>query len=170
MGEKGAGAVLGLGLAGLAGLGVTMALIFAATRKAEGLPPIVPPEEEEVIEEIIDAEFRSGYVLWAALTDWRRVYTDWLNQWPADTDLTFSWTIRNTGNVGAYFQTYMITPGDWMYLGPGNELQIFEVFHTPAVPPIPGYNYYRINILARKITGERIGAVWTSDEVEVLYI
>ncbi|GAI41152.1 unnamed protein product, partial [marine sediment metagenome] len=55
----GALAVLGLGLAGLAGL---FGLIFAATREAEAAPPPedeLPPEEEEVAE-IIDAEFRSG--------------------------------------------------------------------------------------------------------------
>ena len=161
MGEKGAVAVLGLGLAGLAGAAV---LIYAATRKPEEVPP--PPEEEE---EVINAEFRSGYVYWAGLADWRSVSRRWLNEWPADTDITFAWEIKNVGNVGAYFQVYLFTPGDWLYLGPDEKIQVFEEFQTPALPVTPGYLYYRINILGRKITGERIGAVWTSEEIEIVY-
>ncbi|GAI74068.1 unnamed protein product, partial [marine sediment metagenome] len=84
----------GLGLAGLAG-----ALILATTRVPEEVPeevpPVLPPPEE-----IIDAEFRSGYVYWAELTEWERVHTRWPNEWPVDTDITFAWEIKNIGNVG----------------------------------------------------------------------
>jgi len=52
---------------------------------------------------------------------------------------------------------------------PGEEVSVTEVFHTPVVPVSPGYQYYRIYILARKVTGERIGAVWT-EEIEVTYV
>lgn len=168
MSEKGTGAVavLGLGALGLTGLAFA---IFAATREPEELPPEeLPPEEEPV--EIIDAEFREGWVYWAALADWRNVYTRWPNDWPADTDINFAWDIKNIGNTGAYFQVYLFTPGDWLYLGPNDRIVVYESFHTPAIPVTPGYQYYRINILARKITGERIGAVWTSEEIEVTYV
>lgn len=160
--------IVGLGLAGLLG-----ALILAATTVPEEAPPeelppeeIPPPEEEEVI----DATLQRGYVWWAGLTDWKRVYDRWPNEWPADTDITFAWKIKNTGNVGAYFQVYMFSPGDWLYLEPDAEIEVFESFHTPAVPVTPGYQYYQITILGRKVSGERIGAVWTSDEIEVTYI
>jgi len=158
-------ALLGLVLVGIAGLAVALVV---ATREAEELPPeeITPPEEEE---EVIDATLERGHVFWAALTEWRRVHTRYPNEWPADTDITFAWEIKNTGNVGAYFQVYMFDPGEWLYLEPGDERTVYEEFHTPAVPVTPGYNYYLLNILGRKITGERIGAVWTSDEIEVTY-
>jgi len=156
-------ALLGIALLGLAGL---TAAVFAATRQPEEeLPPLIPQEEE-----VIEATLRSGYVIWAALTDWVRVHTRYPNQWPVDTNISFVWTIRNIGNVGAYFQVYIFDPGNWLYLDPGNEIQVFEEFHTPLVPVIPGYQYYNIHILGRKVTGERIGAVWTSDEVEVVYV
>lgn len=160
--------VFTLGALGLVGLG---ALIYVVTREPEAPeeePPFVP-EEEEVIE-VIDAELRSEYVWWAALTQWRRVYTTWINEWPADTDITFAWEIKNIGNVGAYFQPYIFTPGSWMYLDPGEKVQVYEEFHTPVIPVTPGYQYARITILGRKITGERIGAVWTSDEFEIIYV
>ena len=167
MKEGGAIAVLGLAVAGLAGLG---ALVFVATRESEEeLPEETPLEEEEGVE-VIDAEYRSGYVFWAALTDWRKVYTSWINQWPLDTDIQFAWEIKNIGNVGAYFQVYAFTPGSWMYLDPGEKIQVYEEFHTPAIPVTPGYEYSRITILGRKISGERIGAVWTSDEFEIIYV
>jgi len=162
-------ALLGLALAGLAGL---VALVAAATRAPEAeLPPeeITPPEEEEVVE-VIDATLESSNVLWAGLTEWQRVYDRWPNEWPADTDITFAWEIKNTGNVGAYFQVYMFDPGEWLYLEPSDERTVYEGFHTPAVPVTPGYQYYLLNILGRKITGERVGAVWTSDEIEVTYV
>jgi len=156
--------VLGLGVVGLAG-----AVIYAATRKVEAVaPPEIPPPEEEV--EVIDAEFRSGYVFWAALTAWKQVYTRWLNEWPADTDLSFRWEIKNIGNVGAYFQVYIFSPGSWLYLDPGEKMQVEEAYHTPTIPVTPGYEYGRITILGRKITGERVGAVWTSDEFEIIYV
>lgn len=160
MAVNGGKAILGLGALGIAG-----ALIYAATRKVEVAPP-----EEEGIADVIDATLEEGNVWWAGETVWHQVYTRWPNSWPADTDITFAWTIKNTGNVGAYFQPYMITPGEWLYLGPGNEIQVFESFHTPTIPVTPGYSYYRINILGRRITGERVGAVWASDEVEVNYV
>jgi len=158
------GALLGivsLGVVSLLGV-----LLYAATREAEEVPPVAPTEEEE----IIDAEFRSGYVFWAGLTEWKRVYDRYPNEWPADTDITFAWTIKNTGNVGAYFQVYMFGPGEWLYLEPNDERQFLEEFHTPAIPVTPGYQYYLINILAMKITIERIGAVWTSEDIEVTYV
>jgi len=157
--------IAGLGVLGLAG-----ALIYAATRKAEAAPPPLPPIPPEEEEEIIDAEFRSGYVFWAALTEWQRVYTRWPNEWPADTDITFAWEIKNIGNVGAYFQVYIFSPGEWLYLEPGEKIQIYEEFHTPAVPVTPGYQFAHISILGRKLTGERVGAVWTSDEIEITYV
>jgi len=30
--------------------------------------------------------------------------------------------------------------------------------------------YYRVYILAKKVDGERIGSVWTSEEIEVTYV
>ncbi len=63
----------------------------------------------------------------------------------------------------------MFTPGDWLYLNPGDELEVEEDFHTPALPVSPYGQYYRVYILAKKVTGERIGAVWTSEEIEVTY-
>jgi len=155
--------LVGIGVAGIA-----TALIYAATRKAEAVPPEIPPEEEEL--EVIDAEYRSGHVIWAALANWRRVYTTWINEWPLDTDIQFAWVIKNIGNVGAYFQVYIFDPGSWMYLDPGSETQVYENFHTPAVPVIPGYHYARITILGRKIDGTRIGAVWSSREFEIIYV
>jgi len=174
--EGGAVAVVGIALLGLAGL--AGALMLAATREAEELPEEIPPEEippeEEVVEvvevvEVIDAEFRSGYVFWEGLENWKKVYTSYLNEWPADTDITFVWEIKNIGNVGAYFQVYLFEPGSWMYLDPGEKLQVFEEAHTLAIPVSPGYQYARITILGRDISGERIGAVWTSDEFEIIY-
>ena len=156
-------AIVGIGL-----LGLTGALIYKATRKAEAAPPVTPPGEEEVVE-VIDAELRSGYVYWAALANWQRVYTTWVNEWPADTDIQFAWEIKNIGNISAYFQPYIFTPGEWYYLEPGAKVKVYENFHTPAIPVTPGYQYARITILGRKITGERIGAVWTSDEFEIIY-
>ena len=160
---------IGLGLASL-GLAGLVGIVIYAAREAEAAPPEeeLPPEEEE--EEVIDATLERGYVFWAGLTEWQRVYDRWPNEWPADTDITFAWEIKNTGNVGAYFQVYMFDPGEWLYLEPNDERQVFEEFHTPAIPVTPGYQYYRINILARKVTGERIGAVWTSEEIEVTYV
>jgi len=169
--EGGSIAVVGLALAGLAGLAV--ALAFAFTREPEeDLPEEIPleEEEEEEVVEVIDAELRESYVYWAGLTAWKDVYTRWINEWPADTDITFAWEIKNIGNVGAYFQVYAFTPGSWMYLDPGEKVQIYEEFHTPAIPVTPGYEYGRITILGRKITGERIGAVWTSQEFEINYV
>ncbi len=158
-------ALLGLALVGLAG--VAVAVVVAATREAEALPaPDDPPEEEEEI----DAVYREGWVFWAGLAEWQEIYTRWPNDLPADTDITFAWEIKNTGNTGAYFQVYMFSPGDWLYLGPEDEMRVFEGFHTPTLPVTPGYQYSLINILARKVTGERIGAVWTSDEIEVRYV
>jgi len=159
-------ALLGLALAGLASVAVALVV---ATRQPEELPP----EEEELLPEVvevIDATLRSGYVLWAALTDWKTVYTRWPNEWPADTDISFAWTIKNTGNTGAYFQVYMFEPGPWLYLDPGDELQVFEDFHTPAIPVTPGYQYHLINILGRNISGERLGSVWNSEDIEVTYV
>jgi len=166
-------ALLGLALFGLAGLAGV--LVLTATREAEELPLVEPPpeeeeEEEEVVVEVIDAELRESYVYWAGLTAWKTVYTRWPNEWPADTDITFAWEIKNIGNVGAYFQAYAFTPGSWMYLDPGEKIQVYEEFHTPAIPVTPGYEYSRITILGRKITGERIGAVWTSQEFEIIYV
>jgi len=164
---KGAIVVLALGLA--AGLG---GLVYLAKKSVPPPPPpeeVPPEEEEEEVAEIIDAELRESYVYWAGLTAWKDVYTRWPNEWPADTDITFAWEIRNIGNVGAYFQVYAFTPGSWMYLNPGEKVQVYEEFHTPAIPVTPGYEYSRITILGRKITGERIGAVWTSEEFEIIY-
>jgi len=170
--EGGAVAVLGLAGLGLAGLGLAGLLIYATTREEEPPPEeeeeLPPPEEEPV--KVINAEFREGWVFWAALADWRTVYTRWPNEWPADTDITLAWDIKNIGDVGAYFQVYLFTPGEWLYLGPGDRITVYEDFHTPAVPVTPGYQHYRINILARKVTGERIGAVWTSEEIEITYV
>jgi len=146
------------------------AIALAATREEEPPEELLPEEEEPPQEEVVDAEFRSGYVVWAGLTEWGRVHTRWPNEWPADTDITFAWEIKNTGNVGAYFQVYMFDPGEWLYLEPGDKLEVFESFHTPVIPVSPGYEYYRITILGRKITGERVGAVWTSEEIEVTYV
>ncbi|MBA7646387.1 hypothetical protein ES703_54149 [subsurface metagenome] len=164
-------ALLGVALVGLAGLAV--ALMVAATREAEEvpeeLPLVVPPEEEEVVE-VIDATLRKGWVYWAGLTAWQQVYTRWPNDWPANTDVTLAWEIKNTGNVAAYFQVYMFDPGDWLYLGPGEEMQVLEEFQTPVLPVTPGYQYYRINILGRNIAGVRLGAVWTSEDIEVRYV
>lgn len=156
-----------LGIVGLGVMGLLGVFLYAATREEP------PPEEEELPpeeEEVIDATLREGWVWWAGLTDWREVYTRWMNEWPADTAVTFTWEIRNTGNVGAYFQVYLVEPGDWLYLGPDEKMQVSEEFHTPVLPVTPGYQYYRVNILGRKITGERIGAVWTSDEIEVTFV
>jgi hypothetical protein len=164
--EGGEVAIVVLVLAGLAGLG---GILIVASREPEE-EPLPPPEEPEEEEDIIDAELRESYVYWAALTEWNTLHTRWPNELPADTDITFAWEIKNTGNVGAYFQVYMITPGEWLYLEPGDKLQVFEEFHTPDIPVTPGYQYYRITILGRKITGERIGAVWTSEEIEVTYV
>ena len=162
-----------LGIVGLGVMGLLGALLLVATTvPPEEVPPEeVPPEEAppEEVEEIIDAEFRSGYVYWAALTEWERVHTRWPNEWPADTDITFAWEIKNIGNVGAYFQVYMFSPGEWLYLDPGDKVKVYEEFQTPAIPVTPGYEYARITILGRDISGERIGAVWTSDEIEVTY-
>ena len=165
MKNEGVVALLGLGALCLTGVGV---LVLTASREARAAeePPITPPEKEE----IIDAEFRHGYVWWAGLTSWQDIYTRYPNSWPADTDITFAWEIRNTGNVGAYFQVYLFQPGDWFYLEPGDEIQVFEEVHTQAVPVVPGYQYCRITILGRKVTGERIGAVWTSEDFEVTYV
>ena len=162
-------ALLGLALAGLAGLAV--ALAAAATRVPEEELPSeeLPPEEEEVVE-VIDATLRTGHVFWAALTEWRRVHTRYPNEWPSDIDISFAWEIKNTGNTGAYFQVYMFDPGEWLYLEPDDERTVYEEFHTPAIPVSPGYQYYLLSILGRKITGERIGAVWTSAEIEVTYV
>lgn len=165
------GKVVVLGLTGLGLVGVAGVLLYIATREAEAVPPPeeLPEEEEEVIE-IIDAELRSGYVYWAALANWQRVYTTWVNSWPADTNIDFAWEIKNIGNVGAYFQVYAFTPGAWYYLDPGEKVVVYEDYHTPAIPVTPGYQYCRISILGRKITGERIGAVWTSNEFEIIYV
>jgi len=174
MRDEGAIALVGLALAGVAGL--VAALMFAATREEEPLfvpeeeEPLFVPEEVEEVEEVIDAELRESYVYWAGLTAWKDVYTRWPNEWPADEDITFAWEIKNIGNVGAYFQVYAFTPGSWMYLAPGEKVQVYEEFHTPAIPVTPGYQYARITILGRKIDGTRIGAVWTSDEFEIIYV
>jgi len=172
--ERG-GAVLGLAVVYLGALGTLgVAIALSKMRREEELPPEeeeeLPPEEEEEVVEVIDAEFREGWVYWAALTNWKEVHTRWPNEWPADTDITFAWDIKNIGDVGAYFQVYLFTPGDWLYLGPNDRIVVYETFHTPAIPVTPGYQYYRINILARKVTGERIGAVWTSEEIQVSYV
>lgn len=157
----------------ITGLSLTGAIVYAVTRDDEDgettppptLPPPTLPEEE-----IFAAELRSEYVYWAALTDWRRVYTSWLNEWPADTDIQFAFEIKNTGNVAAYFQVYIFTPGSWLYLDPGQETTVYEDLHTPALPALPSYQYSnRITILARKLDGERIGAVWTSEDFEIVY-
>ena len=160
--------IVGLGLAGL--LGLILAATMVPEEVPEELPPVAPPEEEEEVEEVIDAEYRSGYVFWAGLTEWQRVYDKWLNEWPADEDITFAWEIKNTGNVGAYFQVYIFGSPEWLYLEPGDKRQDFEEFHTPALPVTPGYQYGIITILGRKTSGERVGAVWTSDEIEITYV
>lgn len=147
--------------------GIVIGSVLASREAAAEEPPVIPPEEEE---EVIDAVLRHGYVWWAGLTAWKDVYTGYPNSWPADTDITFSWEIRNTGNVGAYFQVYLFEPGDWFYLEPRDKIQVFEEVHTQAVPVMPGYQYCRIMILGRKITGERIGAVWASEDFEVTYV
>jgi len=152
-------------------LGLSGAVIYATTREDEETPTPPPPEEEEEVEEeIIDAEYREGYVFWAALANWKKVYTSWMNEWPADTDINFAWEIKNIGDVGAYFQVYIFNPGSWYYLDPGEKVQVYEDFHTPAIPVTPGYEYGRITILGRKISGERVGSVWTSDEFEIIYV
>jgi len=158
-------ALLGLALAGLAAVSVAL---IVATREPTSLPP--EEEEEAVLEEVIDAELREGLVIWAALADWRTVFTRWPNEWPADTDITFAWDIKNIGDTGAYFQVYLFTPGTWLYLAPGDRIVVYENFHTPAVPAMPSYQYYRINILGKKIDGERIGAVWDSEDIEITYV
>ena len=160
--------IVGLGLAGLLGT-LILAAATVPEEVPEEVPPVAPPEEEEEVEEIIDAELRSGYVYWADLTEWERVYTRWPNEWPADTDITFAWEIKNIGNVGAYFQVYIFEPGTWLYLDPGEKVQVYEEVHTLAVPVTPGYQYGHITILGRDISGERVGAVWTSDEFEIIY-
>jgi len=170
--QGGAIALVGLALAGVVGLGA--ALMFAATREPEEeLPeeeePLFVPEEVEEVEEVIDAELREGYVFWAGLTAWKDVYTRWPNEWPANEDIQFAWEIKNIGNVGGYFQVYAFTPGSWMYLDPGEKVKVYENFHTPTLPVTPGYEFARITILGRKITGERVGAVWTSEEFEIIY-
>lgn len=157
--------LVAFGMVGLATLMATAARPPEEELLPEELPPVAPPEEEEVI----DAELRDGYVYWAGLTVWKDVYTRWPNEWPADTDIAFAWEIKNIGNVGAYFQIYAFTPGSWMYLDPGEKVQVYEDFHTPAIPVTPGYQYARITILGRKIAGQRIGAVWTSEEFEIIY-
>ena len=168
---KGAG-VLGLAVVGVAAVAVVgAAMALAAAREEEPLPeeeelPVTPPPEEPVI----DATLRSGWVWWAGLPAWHEVYEVFPNEWPADTDITFTWRIRNTGEVGAYFQVYMFTPGDWLYLNPGDELEVEEDFRTPALPVSPYGQFYRVYILARRVDGERIGAVWTSEEIEVTYV
>ena len=154
-------AVVGLGL-----LGLTGALIYITTRKAEAAPPPPPPPPPE---EVIDAELVSGYVFWGGLAEWERVHREGLNEWPADTDITFAWEIRNTGDTGAYFQVYIFESPEWLYLEPGDKRQDLEEFHTPPLPT-PGYQYGYITILGRKISGERIGAVWTSDEIGITYV
>lgn len=154
-------AVALLGVAAVAGVGIAI----LATRE-EAPEPLPEPEPEPVI----DASLRKGYVWWAALALWAEIYTSYLNSWPADTDLSLTFRIRNTGDVAAFFQVYMLTPGDWLYLGPGEDLDVTESFHTPLIPLTPGYQYYRITILARKVDGDRIGAVWTSERIQVTYV
>ncbi len=158
--------LLGLALVGVVGL--VVALMVATTSEAEELPEELPEEEEPP--EVIDATLRKGWVYWAGLAAWQQVYESWPNDWPADTDVTLAWKIKNTGNVAAYFQVYMFDPGDWLYLGPGEEMQVLEEFHTPVLPVTPGYQYYLINILGRNIAGVRLGAVWTSEDIEVRYV
>lgn len=160
------GTALIIGALSLTGIVIGSVLIASREAAAEEEPPILPPEEED----IIDAVLRHGRVWWVGETAWKDVYTRYPNAWPADTDIIFAWEIRNTGNVGAYFQVYLFEPGDWYYLEPGDEIQIFEEIHTQAVPVVPGYQYCQIMILARKITGERVGAVWASDDIEVTYV
>jgi hypothetical protein len=163
--KTGTVALLGLGALGLTA--VVVGVLTSREAAAEEEPPIpIPPEEEE----IIDAELRHGHVWWAGETAWKDIHTRYPNSWPADTDITLAWKIKNTGNVGAYFQVYLFEPGDWFYLEPGDETQVFEEVHTQAVPVMPGYQYCRIMILGRKVTGERIGAVWASEDFEVTYV
>jgi len=168
--ETKGGAALGLAVVGLAAVAIAgVAVALAATREEappEEEPPVTPPEEPEVI----DATLRSRWVWWAGLPAWREVYEVFPNEWPADTDITFTWRIKNTGDTGAYFQVYMFTPGDWLYLNPDDELEVEEDFHTPALPVSPYGQFYRVYILARKVDGEEIGAVWTSEEIEVTYV
>lgn len=148
------------------GVGIVGAFLLASLMRK----PIIAEEIPEPTEAKISAELREGQVYWAALAGWRRVYERWPNEWPADTDLTFAWDIRNTGDVGAYFQVYIFTPGAWTYLNPNDRIQVMESYHTPAVPVVPSYHYHNIYILGRKLDGTRIGAVWTSEEIEVRYV
>jgi len=165
--KSGEAVAIGIGLAGLVGIVV----LITTNKKVEEVPPeeILPEEAPPEEVETISATLRDANVWWAGLVQWISVYTNWLNQWPVDTDITLAWKIKNTGNVGAYFQVYMFDPGDWLYLNPGDEAEVFESLHTPAVPVTPGYQFYLIKILGRKINGERVGEVWSSDEVEVHY-
>lgn len=162
--------VIGLAIVGLLAAGALGGTIVLLSMRREEPPPEEeepPPEEPE---EIVDATLEKGYVWWAGLTEWKRVSTTYPNTWPLDTDITFSWEIKNTGNVGAYFQVYIASPGAWLYIGPGEKITVEETLHTPVVPVSPGYEYYEITILGRKLSGERIGAVWVSDDIEVSYV
>lgn len=99
------------------------------------------------VEELIDAEYLVGYVKWDG---WRPNPVMLENEWPANTDITLLWLIRNTGTVGGYFRVYMSRFTEWVYLEPGQQAEVYEKTHSPS----PQTTTHRITLSGGKTIAE----------------
>ncbi|MBA7629993.1 hypothetical protein ES703_37501 [subsurface metagenome] len=106
---------------------------------------------------IIDAEYLAGYVMWEGV-GWKLVKLE--NQWPADTDITLLWIIKNTGTVASHFRVYMRSFTEWVYLEPGQQTEVYEETRSPS----PQTTTHRITL-----SGDPGGLIWDA-RIEVTYI
>lgn len=86
---------------------------------------------------MISVELIIAYVWWEGQPGWIQILSS--NNWPAETNLTTVWKVKNTGDEAATFKvSFMELESDSVLLNPGEE----EDFYLyPVIPAAGTYNY-----------------------------
>lgn len=91
----------------------------------------------------VNGELVIGYVWWEGQPGLIQVLSS--NSWPADTNLTTAWRVRNTGDEAATFKvSFMELESDGILLNPEEEADLYLYPVTPS----PGTYSYTLQIIA----------------------
>ena len=91
----------------------------------------------------VNGELVIGYVWWEGQPGWIPIASS--NSWPADTNLTTVWRVKNTGDEAATFKvSFMELESDGILLTPEEEADLYLYPVTPS----PGTYSYTLQIIA----------------------
>ncbi len=91
----------------------------------------------------VNGELVIGYVWWEGQAGWIPILSS--NSWPADTNLTTAWRVRNTGDEAATFKvSFMELESDGILLNPEEEADLYLYPVTPS----PGTYSCTLQIIA----------------------